>query len=470
MWRRWSLARTRDDERGIAMITALLMSTVVLALGLVAIQLSVHSADSSVNDRRRVQAVDAAEAGLNQVLSYYRVATTAEVCAPPSTVANGVLTRGPGGPQIAEFSVTVSCDSMTKPRQVLLDATGWAPNQSSPRSVSRKMETLVNVKAISFLHAMFHGSSTVPLVIVNNTSGQQFANADVYSNADVILKNNANISGDVISQGSITMQNSAIVKAAVWARYGITMTNSAYIGGSATASSSGPGKPGNISLVTQARIAGNAKAAGTITTANNSAIDGARTPNSPSPPPPNQALPTFTWDPTDPWPPTISNFSACTGSGSFQTWFTANQSALSGTARISGTGSQANCAFTTPNNSTMALMGDMAIVNDGDVSLDGQNTWLSGDGSVHKLFLISINGNVNFANNTNFDSNLRVFVFTNHTANLQNQNMWYGQVYADVINATNYFPLTFQVTNPPGLSSSTAGFVVDTIYLREVKI
>jgi hypothetical protein len=464
------LLRRSSDERGVAMVTAILISMAVLSLSIVAVQISVHNSDSSTNDRRRTQAVHAAEAGLNQVLSFYRTATVGEVCLPPSNITEGALSAGATG-QLAEFSVTITCDSLTSPKQVLLSSTGWAPSKSSKTGVARKMETLVNLKATKFLHAMFHGSSTTPLNLVNKTDGQQFLNADVYSNSDVNVSNFATISGDITSQGKVLLQNNALVKGSVWARYGVTMKNSAFVGGSVTASMTEPGKPGDISMNLNTRVAGNARAAGAITTLNSAKVDGVKIPNSPSPPPPYEDLPTFAWNPTDPWPQVVSTYNACTGLSSFDTWFLANKSALTGTGRIAGTGSQTNCTFTTANNSVMNIVGDFAIVNDGTITLQQQNTWQSGDGEIHNVYVISINGDINFSNNTNFDSKLRVFVFTNHTANLQNQNSWYGQVYADVIAAANFFPLTYHNLNPPGFTTDAeTGFVVDTVYIREVKL
>ena len=50
------LTRLRTEERGIALLTALLVSMIVLALGLVAVGVSLHDTTASSLDRKRTQA------------------------------------------------------------------------------------------------------------------------------------------------------------------------------------------------------------------------------------------------------------------------------------------------------------------------------------------------------------------------------------------------------------------------------
>ena len=57
------------DERGIAMVTALLVSMVLLFLTVAVVALSLHNSTQSALDRKRVQAIDAAEAGINGYMS-----------------------------------------------------------------------------------------------------------------------------------------------------------------------------------------------------------------------------------------------------------------------------------------------------------------------------------------------------------------------------------------------------------------
>ena len=55
------LIRLPDDERGMAMVIALIVSMVLLTLATVIVAQSVHDVESSGMDRRRLQSVNAAE-------------------------------------------------------------------------------------------------------------------------------------------------------------------------------------------------------------------------------------------------------------------------------------------------------------------------------------------------------------------------------------------------------------------------
>src|SRR5438093_434192 len=69
-------------EEGFAMITAILVSVVVLSFSLVVVDLSVHNSTSSSFDRDRVQAINAAEAGIDVYLSSLGGAVGAATCNP----------------------------------------------------------------------------------------------------------------------------------------------------------------------------------------------------------------------------------------------------------------------------------------------------------------------------------------------------------------------------------------------------
>src|SRR5689334_6605250 len=65
-----ALTRLHRNEGGLAMVTAILVTAIVFSLGGVAIELSVHNSAGSSLDRKRTQAIDAAEAGLDSFMSY----------------------------------------------------------------------------------------------------------------------------------------------------------------------------------------------------------------------------------------------------------------------------------------------------------------------------------------------------------------------------------------------------------------
>ncbi|HEX9236818.1 MAG TPA: hypothetical protein VF972_11125, partial [Actinomycetota bacterium] len=61
MWR-----KVHDNETGLAMVTAVLVMFVLASLSIVVVGLAAHNATVSAFDRKRVQAIDAAEAGIDQ--------------------------------------------------------------------------------------------------------------------------------------------------------------------------------------------------------------------------------------------------------------------------------------------------------------------------------------------------------------------------------------------------------------------
>ena len=82
----YKLARRIDQEdRGLAMVTAVLVTAIVLSLGAVAVELSVHNSSSSSLDRKRTQAIDASEAGLDSFFS--QLTTTPSASMPCPAVA-----------------------------------------------------------------------------------------------------------------------------------------------------------------------------------------------------------------------------------------------------------------------------------------------------------------------------------------------------------------------------------------------
>lgn len=464
------LRRAATDERGIALVTAMLVTSAAIGISVVALTIAIHNETASSYDRKRVVAVQAAEAGLNQVQSFYRTASTAEVCSPPSSATNGTITAGPGGRQLAQFVVTVQCDNPTNPVQVQLNSVGYAPSATASGRAVRKMETLIKLHKPAgvqnaFTRAMFHASCTTDLQLRNNLRGNNFGTAGIYACGNVRLANNVQVSGGVTARGNVTMNQNSHVTGSVWASGDVTLNNSSFVGGSVTASLTGK----TIGVRTGARIQGNARAGGAITVYTGGRISGSQTPNSPSDPPPVETLPTFAWNPADPaWPQPVVNFTTCTGTNSADTWFSTNRTGLLGTMRIQGA---TNCTFPIAGNTTETMAGDLAIVVNGGISMSQYTKWVSGDGRPHTLYLIALGGDISFNNSTTFDPLINVFIYTTGTANLQNTNMFNGCVYANVISIQNQFTLNYVAISPPGFGGSIPnGYDVDTLYIREVKV
>jgi Tfp pilus assembly protein PilX len=84
---RGKYGRRLGDDGGFTMIAAVLISVAVFILGAAIIQIAVSNSTASGNDRRRLQAVDAAEAGVDYYLSQLQsVALSSAPCSVTKTL------------------------------------------------------------------------------------------------------------------------------------------------------------------------------------------------------------------------------------------------------------------------------------------------------------------------------------------------------------------------------------------------
>src|SRR6266568_4053241 len=143
------------DERGVALVTALLVSMVVLSLSLVVVQLSIHNSGQSSYDRRRDQAIGAAEAGIDSAFATIQFTGTASLpCGPDSY--QGTLSTTPA----SSYSVTISYYDTSPPTGSALScpltddsapvaaelvSVGTAVVATSPDAVSRRMQTEIRL-------------------------------------------------------------------------------------------------------------------------------------------------------------------------------------------------------------------------------------------------------------------------------------------------------------------------------------
>src|SRR5437879_5480950 len=81
----------RRSEDGIAMITAILSSAIILTLSITATSLAIHNSDQSGQDRKRTQDVAAAEAGIDVIMSTLQSTPPAQL---PCTLT-GTTTTAP---------------------------------------------------------------------------------------------------------------------------------------------------------------------------------------------------------------------------------------------------------------------------------------------------------------------------------------------------------------------------------------
>lgn len=464
------------DEDGMAMIVSLLVSFVVLILTTVVIAQSIHDVEGSGYDRRRLQSVNAAEAGGNYFYAYLQSTPVVSVTETPVTQTIG------SGPATATFTATpVFYDAagavihppftaITYPSSVLVESTGTVSGQTP-----RKWQTYIRLTPV---YGAGHGAA----VLVNSSANFQnsfdiFGNVsydgDIYVlNGDFSLANSAHVRGNVfVPNGQASMINSGLIEGDVWSSGNIGMANSATINGNAISST------GNISMVNNSLIARNATAAGTITVTNPATISGTRYPNTPSPPPPSQTFPQITYVQQDWIDAGYTNFQTFTGGAACTQARNYITGAWSGNTVVRITGANP-CNLSFQNQTNVTVNGNLAIITDWGVTMQNQSNWDAAT-TTKDVFFISTwpangcpadqnsNKNITTSNNTSMNTFVRAYFYTPCTATMSNLSNWYGQVIANTANITNNFNMTFRPMVVPGITEIEY-FDEDIAYVREV--
>src|SRR5215210_5261254 len=144
------MKRFHQDERGMAMVVALLVTFVVLLLSIFVVQISTHNSTQSAYDRKRVQSVNAAEAGINTMWSV--IEGTPPQTLPCGSPRTATLSTSPGTSAYsvdaayykADGTALSGCPSQSNlPASVLLTSTG-----TTDSGVSRKMQAYASLAPI----------------------------------------------------------------------------------------------------------------------------------------------------------------------------------------------------------------------------------------------------------------------------------------------------------------------------------
>jgi hypothetical protein len=474
------------QERGMAMVVALLVTFVVMILSTVVIQQAIHNTTQSGHDRDRVLAVDAAEAGVDWFYNYLQTTPITDIAASPYPSASPVSQTMATAPATAQFDAYA----------VYYDAAGQEmvpstfSNDNYPASVfirsvgsvngkhSRAMETMVKLTPVygGFGAAIITENS---LSLQNNLTlnGNVTSDADIYINSgDLVIRNQPNIYGSVyIVDGSATLDGNSNIRQDLWAYDAVTINNPSMVTDDVISSvGSVTGNNGTVGADATAYTAVSGVDVGGTTTVG--VLQGH---------PPSYSLPRICWD-------TIPGI--CDGTstswvtdgyynpGTFTSCDAAKAYILSNptppapytgiVVRITPT-----CAISFANKTKVTLNGDLAVFTDGSISFSQNNTW-TGSGSRKKLLLIDnyrsglvCSGgayDITTSNNTDF-VNADVLFYSPCTINMNNQNVNFGgQVIGGTVNIANQFTLNFVPVKVPGAGEITS-FKEDIAYIREVK-
>jgi hypothetical protein len=524
------LMRIRDDERGVAMIVAIMVTFVVMMLAAVVVSQAVHNSSASAYDRKRVQAVSSAEAGLDY---FYNAIEHTQASSLTSIPVAGSVAASPGS---ATFTVTPTwyADNTGQtlaippfsdsnfPHSVKVVSTGVTNG-----TTTRTMETFM---ALTPVFGGFAGAVVTEncLDLVNSfvISGNTVYDGDV-----VVTNCNASMtSGNQVIKGNVYVGNGWLnvgtqvhIYGDVWANGSVTINHpQALIDHNAISSTS------SLSVA-----AGNVTNSGSYCTTVSGTLNihGGSLRQCQGPPPtpifprisyndtgaPASSPPLTYKLATDPsWsgPPVnlAGNVKGCSTSpvsdcyqevvfGSVGS--TATAACTNARNYIEGTGSGtwnggvglpsvpgtysgvvvrilSSCPYTSSNNVSVNLNADLAIISNGSISLSQRSTW-TGAGGNRKMFLmvpwlpntasnpptnVCPTGDVTVGNNTNFNSLVSVGLYTPCTAHMSNQNAFYGQIVGRTVDIGNNWNMNFRPVIFPG--AHVSGFTQDVAYIREI--
>jgi Tfp pilus assembly protein PilX/cytoskeletal protein CcmA (bactofilin family) len=457
-----NLMRRLEDERGIALITALLVSMIVVTLGATAVTLSLHNSEQSAFDRRRVESISAAEAGINYYFSHLQ-------SGPPSTFECNISKTLQATPT-AQFDASVTfyaedgdvlpCPPTTEdPSSARIESVGTSTSDNP----SRTMQAYVNL--IPVLGTPFGEFAVFSETSPNFNSNTQIFGGDsnggnVYTNGNAIIESNATIYGDVWAQGFVRVEGNAEVKEEVWAGTSVTLDSYARVRGDIRAATS------FVSLAANAHAYEDVQAGTRITAADGieDQIDGLAADDSPSDIPPTLDFPPFNYDQAA-WVESgysISpEFSSCTLAKAFI------QAIVAGDWVVRITGA---CELNW-NRDFPTIQGNLAIISNGGTTLRS-NTAIDSDGGEHNLFLIfGLSGSspcdIKFSSETSIATGLKTVLYTPCVLDMNSNSLVIdGQMFAGAVNFNSNMSLTYNPIGVPGFGTDT--FDEDIVYIREI--
>jgi hypothetical protein len=215
------------DERGIAMVSAMLVTLVVTSLAATGFALATHNSQQSGNDRRRVDSIAAAEAGIDAYLQYIATApTTGTACSLP----NGTLTATPPATYVVSATYYTGTDAATQipcsggvlsgstaPGAILIHSVGTAAGRS------RTMEAWYGLVPNSTVTTAF--------------TGAVYSYKDAtFSGGSAQFSSNTHQGNLYAETGNINLSGSSLIDGVIAARAGtVTLSGSAQGLGDVTA-------------------------------------------------------------------------------------------------------------------------------------------------------------------------------------------------------------------------------------------
>lgn len=490
-------ATLRHDEAGMAMAVTVMVVFVCVMLTGGTLMLVDHNLDISAVDRKRMQAVAAADAGVDVVLNQIETAT-GKAQLPCSVPQTNLAT----GPLEANYTVTISYFADYPPSGAPLTCTAGTGPALEPKGVlitslgdtqsrlygKRQFEALVNLteephSASSFNFALFSDTLlTMANTIVINGSVGGGNNGDVYANGNILCQNPATIYGSLYAQGSIQATAKCNTLGRWWSTGNISDASGSSIAGGITASA------GSISFSNQGSSSGDVAGSSSVTCAKITVSGGhtCRQNQSGLVNPTYYPLPQLGYVPSA-WQAAGYTVNADTSDcANAKTQFTNAIMAAGSNQVIRYTG---NCSGTKglvfSGDQTHTLYHDVAIISDNGIDATGKFNLQSGDGQTHKVyFIVPYSAGTTadkcgstydkrriwFENETWWSAQVQFFAYTQCDATMANRGTGAGQVYAGRLAVQNSFTLNYAPGVVPGDPAAVFNtYSANLVYKREVQ-
>lgn len=480
--RRLSL-RIRDDS-GIALVTALLAMMVAASLAATGFSLASHSLDSSAGDRRRTQAIHAAEAGIDSFLLYLsNTAPTNAVQCPGGTgapAATQSLTTVPASTFTVSTTYYTTLRSGTvltcpanNPGAVLIHSVGTSAG------VTRTMEALYSLSSIQGGYPLFSGA------IFTNGNATFSAQAtmlppagnpyggNLYSNGNISLNAGGTIYGSVYAQGTLSIGGGAVIKQDAMSKLQLTTSGGPTVYGDVRSGTQGVTTSNNTVVYGNANYCTGSAPTGVHGSSIGADCSSGLPPVQPWTGNANYTARQFTYNATD-WTAkgyTVQTFTdiplgltACAQAQTFLSTIVSGDYAI----RINS-----NCTLAYGGQSTVNVKGNLALISNGALTMDSHATFAST--SAHNLYLMfniatavpCATTGISFNAQASISANLAALLYTPcqvsfgaQSATLNGQIVSGGVSFGAGANITTV-PLVIPGPNPNGFGESMA-------YRREV--
>jgi hypothetical protein len=423
--------RVLQQEDGFAMVTAIVVSSVMMLFTMGMLATGLHLTEATVRDSRWNTALQVAEAGLD-----HAVYTIGQNSAYPGT-GGGVLPVAGGE---VEITVERPADG-----EVVVYATGWVPTRAATNALSRRIRVGFAPQDV-FKYALF---SETGLFVKNNG----VIVGDVFANDGLEVENGATVVGNVISATEgVSLDNNSEVQAgdgrggSVYSGgpAGITIGSNVVIERNANAqatSCSGTAAPDTYGISSSGTIEGDATAWGSIS---GGTVNGTRTPSNCQLAPAVQQLPHFEWKPE-----LYTGEIEYTTIGSFVTYLEANGSNLTGIhhvwvdeCRVNPSGSASEIDW----GSSKTITSDFTLVTNCRINFKNNITVTAPDEAL--IDIVVMNGSaeppsVEIKNSFIVENDPAVLLYSPGLIQVKNNPDHNGAVYAGAISVKNNLDVTY---------------------------